>query len=149
MNKKSILLILLIILVLGIVAQQTYAYYSYNTNISVTSVGSSIKCDAELQEVTGSEKSIFGYSEFKVVVKNTENNELTGEAFDYTLTFEDTNNSNSVFGYNNEFNQDLTIHGFLLNDQATSDSYIIQVKSSDGLSTNANYKVNLNCVQQY
>ena len=148
MKKRYIIAALIVVLVL-VAINETYSYYFRRMSVNVTSTSSNIKCDAELQEVTGSEKSIFGYSEFKVVVKNTENNELTGEAFDYTLTFEDTNNSNSVFGYNNEFNQDLTIHGFLSNDQARTDSYIIQVKSSNGLSTNADYKVNLNCVEQY
>ena len=148
MKKKYIIVALIVVFAL-VAINKTYSYYYRRMSVNVTSTSSNIKCDAELQEVTGSEKSIYGYSEFKVVVKNTENNEVTGEPFNYTLTFEDTNNSNSVFGYNNEFNQDLTIHGFLLNDQATSDSYIIQVKSSNGLSSNVNYKVNLNCVQQY
>ena len=148
MKKKYIIIALIVVFAL-VAINETYSYYYRRMSVNVTSTSSNIKCDAEIQEVTNSEKGIYGYSEFKVVVKNTENNELTGEAFDYTLTFEDTNNSNSVFGYNNEFNQDLTIHGFLSNDQARSDSYIIQVKSSNGLSTNAGYKVNLNCVQQY
>ena len=149
MKKKSLLYVLLIVGVLVFVSQKTYAYLISETNISVSSTGSNIKCDAEIQEVTASEKSIYGYAEFKVVVKNTEDNVLSGEPFDYTISFENETGSNAVFGYNNVFSPNPSITGSLANDQARTNSHIFQVKSNNGLSENINYKVKLNCTQKY
>lgn len=148
MKKKYIILVLMLVLTI-VSINKTYSYYYRRMSVNVTSTSSEIKCDAELQEVNDSEKGPYGYAEFKVIVKNTENNELTGEPFNYTLTFEDTTNSNIIFGYNNVFNSNLTIQGSLSNDEERTDSYIIHVKSTNGSSENVGYKVNLKCVQQY
>ena len=147
MKKKVLIVLSLFLLVTAFAVNKTYSYYFRRMKVNVSSTSSNIKCDAEIQEVTNSEKSIYGYSEFKVVVKNSENNVVTGEAFDYTLTFENENNSDAIFGYNNSFSQDLSVNGSLGNSSASTNSHIIQVKSNNGLSENINYKVNLSCVQ--
>ena len=148
MKKKFIIIGALFVVVSIFVAHETYSYYFRRMKVNVTSTSSDIKCDAEIQTVSSSEKSIYGYSEFKVVVKNTESNALSGEPFTYTLTFENETGSDAIFGYNNEFSQNLSITGNLTNDQVRENGYIIQVKSNNGLSENIDYKVNLNCVQQ-
>ena len=149
MKKRFLIIIVLFLFVFGLVLKKTYSYYYTNMDLTISSTGSDIKCDAEIQSVSSNEKSIYGYSEFKVVVKNSESNELTGEPFSYTLTFENNTGSDAIFGYNNVFDNNLTINGSLNNDQARTNSHIIQVKSNSGLSENISYKVNLNCVQQY
>ena len=146
--KKGIIIAALLIVATLFIANKTYSYYFRRMNVNVSSTSSDIKCDAEIQTVASDEKSIYGYSEFKVVVKNTESNEVTGEPFTYTLTFENETGSDAIFGYNNEFSSDLSVTGSLANDQARSNSHIIQVKSNSGLSETINYKVNLSCVQQ-
>lgn len=146
--KKGIIIAALLIVATLFIANKTYSYYIRRMKVNVSSTGSNIKCDAEIQAVDNNEKSIYGYSEFKVVVKNTESNEVTGEPFTYTLTFENETGSDAIFGYNNEFSSDLSVTGSLANDQARSNSHIIQVKSNSGLSETINYKVNLSCVQQ-
>ena len=149
MKKKSLLIILLSVFLLTIIVQKTYAYYISRTNITVSSTSSNVICDAEIQSVNNNEKGLFGYSEFKIVVKNNKDNKLTGEPFNYTLKVEDFSGSSAYYGYNNEFDSSLTIDGSLSNDTNKSDSYIIQVKSLSGLSENINYKVTLDCVQDY
>ena len=146
--KKVVIIGALILVATLFIAQGTYSYYVRRMKVNVTSTGSNVKCDAEIVEVSSDEKSIYGYSEFKVVVKNTENDEVSGEPFNYTLTFENETGSDAIFGYNNEFSSDLSVTGSLANDQARTNSHIIQVKSNSGLSENINYKVNLSCVQQ-
>lgn len=146
--KKVVIIAALFVATTLFIAQGTYSYYIRRMKVNVTSTGSNVKCDAEIQEVSNNEKSIYGYSEFKVVVKNSESNSVTGEPFSYTLTFENETGSDAIFGYNNEFSQDLSVTGSLTNDQARTNSHIIQVKSNSGLSETINYKVNLSCVQQ-
>ena len=146
--KKLYIIVALFITATMFVAYQTYSYYFRRMNVNVSSTSSDIKCDAEIQTVASDEKSIYGYSEFKVVVKNTEDNNVTGEPFNYVLTFENETGSDAIFGYNNEFSSDLSITGSLSNDQARTNSHIIQVKSNRGLSETINYKVNLSCTQQ-
>ena len=127
----------------------TYSYYINIKNVTVTSNASNIKCDAEIVEVSSSEKSIYGYSEFKVVVKNyDEYDNVTGENFDYTLTIENDNGSSALFGYNNDnFQSSLTFNGSMTNASSTNNNYIIQVKSTSGLAENVNYKISLSCMQ--
>ena len=149
MKKKFIIIGALFVVVSIFVAHETYSYYFRRMKVNVSSASSDIKCDAVIQEVGNNEKSLFGYSEFKVVVKNNKNNELTGEPFNYSLKVEDFPGSSALYGYNNEFDSSLTIDGSLSNDTNKSNSYIIQVKSLSGLSENINYKVTLDCVQDY
>ena len=145
--KKGIIIATLLIVATVFIANKTYSYYIRRMKVNVSSTSSNIKCDAEIQAVDNNEKSIYGYSEFKVVVKNSENSEVTGEPFDYTLTFENETGSDAIFGYNNDFSSNLSITGSLANDEARTNSHIIQVKSNSGLSETINYKVNLSCVQ--
>lgn len=147
--KKKYLIIILFIIAAGVITHKTYSYYFMRMNVSVSSSSSNIICDAEIESVNNNEKSIYGYSEFKVIVKNYASTTVTGEPFDYTLTFENATGSSAIFGYNNEFDTDLTINGSMNNDQARDNYYIIQVKSLTGLSETINYKVTLDCVQDY
>ena len=148
MKKRLLIIAVLFIGVAVFAINKTYSYYYRRMGVNVASTSSNIKCDAEIQTVASNEKSIYGYSEFKVVVKNTEDNNVTGEPFNYVLTFENETGSDAIFGYNNEFSSDLSITGSLSNDQARTNSHIIQVKSNSGLSETINYKVNLSCTQQ-
>lgn len=148
MKKKRIILLALIIFAMAIITKETYSYYIRNINVVASSTGSNIICDAIISEVTNNEKSIFGYSEFKVTVKNNKDNELSQNPFDYVITFENETGSDAIFGYNNEFDSDLSINGSLNNTANADDSYIIQVKSNNGLSESINYKVNVNCTQK-
>ena len=148
MNKKKVILGLIITTLLTISGSKTYAYYISRTNIEVSSQSSKVICDAEIQEVPSSEKNIFGYSEFKVVVKNYDNsNNVSNEPFDYILTIENNNSSNGLFGYNNQFNSQVEINDSLSNDTQSQKNYSILVKSNDGLASDINYKVKLNCIQ--
>jgi hypothetical protein len=147
-NKKPLLFIILIITISFIVIKETYAYYATNFNVNVSSTSSNIICDAEISNVTSSEKSKLGYSEFKVIVKNyNESNSITIEPFTYTLSIVNNDNSNGEFGYNNVFNNNLQLTGQMTNDRTTNNEYIIQVKTPSGLSENVSYKVLLNCTQ--
>ena len=149
LKRKSIIFLLLIAVVGLFTGYKTYSYFTTKFNVNVSSDGSNIICDAEIQSVPDSEKNIFGYSEFKVVVKNYDSsNNLTNEPFNYVLTFEGVNSPNAQFGYNNEFPNDLSISGTLSNIGQTDKSYTIQVKSSNGLSENINYKAKLKCTQK-
>lgn len=147
--KKKYLIMLLLFIAVGLFAgYKTYSYYVSKFNVTVKSEGSNIICDAEIESVPDSEKNIFGYSEFKVVVKNYDSsNNLTKEPFKYVLTFEGVNSPNVQFGYNNLFPNNLSINGTLSNDANHENSYTIQVKSSNGLSENVNYKAKLKCTQ--
>lgn len=147
-SKKIVLIILLAIAIIFTIGKETYAYYVSNTKVTVTSTGSNIICDADITEVTQLEKNIFGYSEFKVVVKNyNSSNSISKEPFNYTLTVENNNGTNGNFGYNYSFNKNLVINDSLSSNTKDIKSYIIQVKSDTGLSENVNYKVKLNCFQ--
>lgn len=148
-KKKTILILLFVFFAVTLVAiKETYAYYIMTTNVSISSTGSNIICDAEIQNVNNNEKSIFGYSEFKVVVKNYNTNNRTTEPFDYVLTIENESGSAATYGYNNVFDTNLFINGTMPNDTNKDDSHIIQVKSNSGLSENINYKVKVNCIQK-
>ena len=132
--KKVVLIAVLFVATSLFVAQQTYSYYFRRMKVNVSSTGSNgLWPNAGISSV---------------VVKNSESNSVTAEPFTYTLTFENETGSDAIFGYNNEFSQDLSVTGSLANDQARTNSHIIQVKSNSGLSETINYKVNLNCVQQ-
>ena len=148
MNKKKIIILLLVTILLLITGNKTYAYYVMNTNISVNSQSSNLICDAEIQEVPSSQRNIFGYSEFKVVVKNYDSsNNITNESFNYNLTIGNKNSSNGLFGYNNQFNETLSINDSMNNTTAYEKEYIIQVKSNNGQSSNINYNIKLDCTQ--
>ena len=148
MNKKPLFFIFLTIVLSLVVIKETYAYYTTNFNINVSSTSSNIICDAVISDVTSSEKSKLGYSEFKVTVKNYDtSNNLTIEPFNYTLSVVNNDNSNGEFGYNNVFNNNLQLTGQMTNDSSTNNEYIIQVKTPSGLSENVSYKVILNCTQ--
>lgn len=149
MKKKTIFILFVVFAITLMTIKESYAYYIKKTSISISSTGSNITCDAEIQNVNSNEKSIFGYSEFKVVVKNYDtNNNRTAEAFDYVLTIENENGSSAIYGYNNVFDPNLSINGTMPNDTNKDDSHIIQVKSNSGLSENINYKVKVNCIQK-
>ena len=148
MNKKPLFFIFLTIVLSLVVIKETYAYYTTNFNINVSSTSSNIICDAVISDVTSSEKSKLGYSEFKVTVKNYDtSNNVTIEPFNYTLSVVNNDNSNGEFGYNNVFNNNLQLTGQMTNDSSTNNEYIIQVKTPSGLSENVSYKVILNCTQ--
>lgn len=148
MNRKKIIFILLIATLIIIVGKETYSYYISRFNISINSTTSEVICDAEITEVSSSEKSKLGYSEFKVIVKNHDSsNNITKEPFNYTLNIENNGTTNGVFGYNNSFNENLEITGHMLNNTSTETEYIIQVKANSGLLETVNYKVKLNCIQ--
>lgn len=150
MKKKTIIILLFVALAITLITiKESYAYYVMKTNISISSTSSNVICDAEIQSVNNNEKSIFGYSEFKVVVKNYDtSNNRTAEAFDYVLTVENESGSSAIYGYNNVFDSNLSINGTMSNDTNKDDSHIIQVKSNSGLSENINYKVKVNCIQK-
>ena len=146
--KRKIILILLLLFIALIGGNITYSYYVRNMNVTIVSTGANVICDAELAEVENSEKSIYGYSEFKVIVKNyNSSNSLSKEPIKYVLTVEGVNSPTAQFGYNNEFNNNLSINGTIDNDMRRYNTHIIQVKSSNGLSENLNYKVKVKCVQ--
>lgn len=147
MKKKQIVSILFIIALIVVVGFQTYSYYCARMNVSVSSTTANIICDAEIETVSNDEKSIYGYSEFKVKVKNHDSSTVSGVPFSYSITFENVSGSSAIFGYNNVFDADLTINGSINNDQSRDNYHIIQVKSTNGLSESINYKVNLNCTQ--
>ena len=149
MKKKPLFFILLVIMISFIVVKETYAYYVTNFNVNVSSTSSNVICDAVISNVTATEKSKLGYSEFKVTVKNyNSSNDLTTESFNYTLNIVNTNNSNGEFGYNNNnFNSSLELTGQMSNSTTEDNEYIIQVKTPNGLSENVDYKVLLNCTQ--
>jgi len=147
MKRKRILILLLVVAVLVLIGHSTYAYYISRTQVTVSATASNIKCDAEIISIQ--EKSKLGYSQFKVVVKNYDSSDnITKRAFHYTLTIENNNGSNGVFGYNNSFNNSLTFTGDVTSTATKSDvGYVIQVKANSGLSENVDYKVKLNCIQ--
>ena len=146
MKRKYVIILLLFIAVFISLGYKTYSYYVTRFNVSVSSESANIICDAEIQPLA--EKNMYGYSEFKVVVKNYNDSlNLTKEPFKYIITVENNNSSNGIFGYNNEFPNNLSIDGTLLNNSRNQNEHIIQVKSSNGLSENINYKVKVKCVQ--
>ena len=146
--KRKIIIILLLLISIVFLGNKTYSYYIRNMSVTVTSTGANVICDAEIVEVENSEKSIYGYSEFKVLVKNyNSSNELTKEPIKYILTIEEVGTNNAQFGYNNEFNNNLSINGTISNDMRRYNSHIIQVKTSNGLSQNINYKAKVKCIQ--
>lgn len=146
--KRKIILILLLLTIVLISGNITYSYYIRNMHVTIVSTSANVICDAEIAEVENSEKSIYGYSEFKVIVKNyNSSNLLTKEPIKYVLTFEEDNTSNAVFGYNNEFNDNLSINGTISNDMRRYNTHIIQVKSKNGSSQNINYKAKVKCIQ--
>lgn len=148
MKKKAIVYILSIALLSFVTIKGTYAYYTTNFKVKVSSTSSSVICDAVISNVTTAEKSKLGYSEFKVTVKNYDtSNNVTIEPFNYTLSIVNNDNSNGEFGYNNVFNNNLQLTGQMTNDSSTNNEYIIQVKTPSGLSENVSYKVLLNCTQ--
>ena len=148
MKKKPLFFILLVFAISFIVVKETYAYYVTNFKVNVSSTSSNVICDAVISDVTSSEKSKLGYSEFKVTIKNYDtSNNVTVEPFNYTLSIVNNDNSNGEFGYNNVFNNNLQLTGQMTNDSSTNNEYIIQVKTPSGLSENVNYKVLLNCTQ--
>lgn len=161
MKKKVIIYILLITLTSFITIKETYAYFTTNFKVNVSSTSSNVICDAVISDVSPSEKSKLGYSEFKVTVKNyDESNELTRENINYTLVIENKNNSNGEFGYNNIFSNgnglpqnvnigedDIQIVGQMSNDSTIDNEYIIQVKTPSGTTENVSYKVMLKCSQ--
>ena len=130
------------------ITHETYAYYYRSMKVTVSSSGSDIKCNAFIEDVANEEKSIFGYSEFKVRVTNYEGDDLTSEPISYSITFENVD-GDAIYGTDNEFDSDLVINGTMGNSSEENDSYIIQVKSTSGSSETINYKVNVNCKQQY
>ena len=147
MRGKMVFLAILVFTCL-IIFNPTCSYYISNKNVSVTATGSNIICDAEIVEVPSNEKSMYGYSEFKVVVKNHDDyDNVTGVNYDYTLTIENDNSSNGLFGYNNDnFQSSLVLNGSM-NTSYTENNYIIQVKSTSGSSEAVNYNVSLSCTQ--
>lgn len=148
MKKKKLIIILLILVLSVIIGTETYAYYVSNMKVNVTATGSNIICDAEIKEVSNEEKNKYGYSEFKVIVKNHDSsNNLTKESFNYTLSVENTDNSNGMFANNGEFNNTLEITDTMSNNESTDKAYFIQVKTENGTSANVKYKVKLNCIQ--
>lgn len=148
MKKKKLIIILLILVLSVIIGTETYAYYVSNMKVNVTATGSNIICDAEIKEVSNEEKNKYGYSEFKVIVKNHDSsNNLTKESFNYTLSVENTDNSNGMFANNGEFNNTLEITDTMSNNESTDKTYFIQVKTENGTSANVKYKVKLNCIQ--
>lgn len=147
MKNKKLLIIILSIVCLVTITYGTYSYYAMNFNVSVNGNTANLVCDAEIESVSNDEKSIFGYSEFKVVVKNNKDSTRTGLSFNYTLTFENKAGSDAIFGYNNEFDNNLTINGSMGSSSNETNTYIIQVKSNNGLSENIDYNVNLSCKQ--
>lgn len=149
MNRKKIIIMLLVLAMVFIVGKETYAYYFSRTNVSVKANSSNIICDAVIGEVSSSEKSKFGYSEFKVTVKNYDSsNNLSKEPFGYKLIVENNGGTNGIFGYNHEFDSSLEITDTMNNSENSEKSYIIQVKSNSGISEDVGYKVKLNCTQQ-
>ena len=87
MNKKPLFYIILTIILGFVVVRETYAYYVTNFKVNVSSTSSNVICDAVISDVTSSEKSKLGYSEFKVTVKNYDtSNNVTVEPFNYTLS---------------------------------------------------------------
>ncbi len=148
MTRKKIIIILLTLTLTTITIKKTYSYYISRTSVNVKASSSDVKCDAEITNVSETEKNKFGYSEFKVVVKNYDNqNNLTNENFNYVLSIENSNESNGLFGYNNQFNNRVEITDSMSNNAQNSKSYIFQVKTEDGQSKNISYKVNLKCIQ--
>ena len=148
MKKKKLIIILLILVLSVIIGTETYAYYVSNMKVNVTATGSNIICDAEIKEVSNEEKNKYGYSEFKVIVKNHDSsNNLTKESFNYTLSVENTDNSNGMFANNGEFDNTLEITDTMSNNESTDKAYFIQVKTENGTSANVKYKVKLNCIQ--
>lgn len=148
MKKKKLIIILLILVLSVIIGTETYAYYVSNMKVNVTATGSNIICDAEIKEVSNEEKNKYGYSEFKVIVKNHDSsNNLTKESFNYTLSVENTDNSNGMFANNGEFNNTLEITDTMSNNESADKTYFIQVKTENGTSANVKYKVKLNCIQ--
>ncbi len=148
MKKKNLVIILLALAMIFVVGKETYAYYISRTAVNVTATSSNVICDAVITEVSNEEKSKFGYSEFKVIVKNYDTaNNITKESLDYTLTIEN-NGSNGLFGYNNDFNSSLEFTDTMSSGTKEDKSYIIAVKGNSGLSENINYKVKLNCSQK-
>ena len=81
MKKNKLILILLIVGLFAITAYKTYAYYYRNIKVDASMKISNIICNDSIVEVSPSEKNIFGYSEFKIVVKNYDAalDEITGE----------------------------------------------------------------------
>ena len=148
MKRKKIIIILFIFAMSLFVGKETYSYYISRFNVEVTSSSSNIICDADISEVNSNEKNKFGYSEFKVTVRNYDDSDVvTGENFNYTLSIINNDNSNGEFGYNNSFNSNLQLTGQMTNTSLDTNEYIIQVKSTSGLSENVSYKVLLNCTQ--
>ena len=148
MKKKNLVIVLLALAMIFVVGKETYAYYISKTEVNVKATSSNIICDAVIAEVSKEEKSKFGYSEFKVIVKNYDSsNTVTKEPLNYTLTIEN-NGSNGLFGYNNNFNSSLEFNDSMQSGSKEDKSYIIAVKGNNGLSENVNYKVKLNCSQK-
>ena len=148
MNRKKIMIMLLVLAMVVIVGKETYAYYFSRTNVSVKATSSNIICDAVIGEVSQAEKGKLGYSEFKVIVKNYDTSgNLSKEPFSYTLKVDNNNGTNGVFGYNNNFDSGVSITDTMTNSEKTDKSYIIQVKTNNGLAGNIGYKVKLNCKQ--
>lgn len=148
MNRKKIIIMLLVLTMIVIVGKETYAYYFSRTNVSVKADSSNVICDAAIGEVSQAEKGKLGYSEFKVTVKNYDTSDnVSKEPFSYTLTVENNNGNNGVFGYNNNFDSGVSITDTMTNSGKTDRDYIIQVKTSDGLGENVGYKVKLKCTQ--
>lgn len=149
MKRKYIVIMLFFIALAAFIGTKTYSYYVGTINVSVSSQASNIICDAEILEVQTSEKNIYGYSEFKVRVKNYDSsNNVSSEPFDYTLTIENSDASNGEFSNNGAFSSSLVINNSITSSSKDSDDYIIQVKSSNGLSENVDYKASLSCVQK-
>ena len=150
MKRKYLIIVLLVITLFTFIGAKTYSYYYGTVHITVSAQASNIICDAEILEVPDSEKNIYGYSEFKVRVKNYDSsNNVTQEPFTYTLTIENSDASNGEFssGYAN-FSSSLVVNGTMTRTRGEND-HIIRVRTATGSIENVNYKVDLNCVQKY
>lgn len=147
MKGKKVIIGLLSLAMGIMILQQTYAYYSSQAQIQVLDYASMIRCDASISSVPVAQRGKFGYSEIKVTVKNYRDGDLTDVPFHYTIRIENSYGDNGLFGYNNVFNDTLTITDSMENDQTIDKDYIIQVKSVTGLSEYVDYRINLDCVQ--
>lgn len=146
MKKKIIIILLLFVVALS--AYKTYSLLCSETTIDIKSNSSNIICDAEIAPSTNK----FGYSEFKVIVKNYDtNNTITKQPFTYTINIEKTSSNYVFFGTNNTFsavNTPLTITGEVTSLTASTNEHIVQVKTDQAISENVEYKVSIDCMQK-
>lgn len=144
MKKGYVIILLFMITFATFVGYKTYSYYSARFNVTAEGTGGVMVCDFEIDEPYVYEKDEYGYSEFKIQIKDSDDSgKYSDVIINYTLTIENREGSNGLFSEDgNNFSSKLVLNG-----EYNDTERIIKVKTADGSSSNIDYKIDLKCVQ--